>query len=169
MTFNRKGAKALSILRQAPFKKLNFSRYKKGGAILLLPFIIFSSCKDKTVVVPEAVLSSDSLTAVMVDIQLVEAMKIKKGINDSLKKDSLLNLYAVILKKHGILQEQFEQSLSFYKEHPELLEEVYDKTINELSRLQATVGAISNAAADSARNNKAPLPGKTPVQDKSKQ
>lgn len=116
---------------------------------------LFFSCKEKDIVIPESVLSKDTLAAVMVDLQLIEAMKVKKGINDSLSNDSLLLEYGRVFKKHNLNREQFDQSFAFYKEHPELLEEIYDKTINELSRLQAMLGNIRAAVNDSL--NKKPI------------
>lgn len=117
-------------------------------------FLYLSSCKEKTVIIPDSVLAQDTIAAILVDMQLAEAMKIKAGITDSLAKDSLLVQYALIFKKHHISQEQFEQSFAFYKANPKLLEEIYDKTINELSRMQAMLGNINTAVADSIKKSR---------------
>ena len=39
-----------------------------------------------------------------------------------------------ILKKKNISEEKFHESMKFYAEHPELLKEIYDEVVNELSR-----------------------------------
>lgn len=113
--------------------------------ILLLAFLF--SCKEKTVVIPDSVLSKDTMANVLMDIQLEEAIISKLGINDSLPKDSILKGFALIFQKHKISQEQFAKSFDYYKENPEMLEEIYDKVINELSEMQALIGNINSADA----------------------
>lgn len=131
-----------------------------------LLFSLFTSCKEDAIIIPDSVLSQDTMAAVLVDMQLLEAMNVKIGVADSLSKDSILIQYARIFKKHKITQEQFENSLSFYKANPELLEEIYDKTINELSRMQATLGSVNQAKADSIKKSReAPVQHKPQVQN----
>jgi hypothetical protein len=124
------------------------------SALYIFSFLIYFSCNDKTVVIPDSVLPQDTMAAVLVDMQILEALKVKAGITDSLSRDSMLVEYALIFKKHHMNQEQFEQSLDFYKANPRLLEGIYDKTINELSRLQAMLGNINTAIADSIKKSK---------------
>lgn len=124
-------------------------------------FFVLFSCKEKTIVIPDSILAKDTMVAVLVDIQLLEAMKIKEGIKDSLSTDSILFQYSLIFNKQKITQEQFEQSLNFYKSNPELLEEIYDKAISELSRMQAMLGNINIALSDSIKKSREkPIPGK---------
>ena len=147
------------------------SRLKLPLLICPAVFLLLSSCKEKTIVIPDSVLSMDTMAAVLVDVQLLEAMKIKSGINDSVSVDSILFQYALIFNKHKITQEQFEQSFDFYKTNPELLEEIYDKTISELSRMQAMLGNINIAIADSIKKSreKSVVPAKKPKDEKKKQ
>ncbi len=117
----------------------------------ILPFTFLLSCKDKTVIIPDSVITRDSMAQVLSDIQLVEAMRTNKELTDSISKDTIMKIYSILFNKHGISEEQFEQSLDFYKDHPTLLEEIFDKTINELSSRQAVLGSKNTARADSIR------------------
>lgn len=132
------------------------------SSFFFLLFSLFTSCKEETIIIPDYILSQDTMAAVLVDIQLLEAMKVKMGVNDSLSRDSILIQYARIFKRHHITQEQFENSFDFYKSHPRLLEEIFDETINELSRMQATLGKANKATADSVKKSRE-TPGQKPV------
>jgi len=44
-----------------------------------------------------------------------------------------------VLKKHQVTKPQYDSSFVFYTQHPKLLSDVYEKVLNELSKLQAKV------------------------------
>lgn len=128
--------------------------FNSGNIFIGIALAMLFSCREEVVIVPANILHQDSLAAVLVDLQIVEAMKVKKGINDSTMKDSLLLEYSRILKKHNLTKEQFEESFTFYKTNPELLEEIFDRTISELSRKQAMVGSVNKVVMDSIKKSK---------------
>lgn len=118
--------------------------------LIIILIMIQTSCKEKIIVIPENIISKDSMAAILTDIQIEEVLVSKKGINDSVSKDSILMEYASILQKHNITQREFETSYNFYKENPEMLEEIYDKVINKISEMQAILQSIK-AMEDSAK------------------
>lgn len=73
------------------------------------------------------------MSVVITDILLAEAeISLKTFPDTSSEKID----YQKIFEKDKITKEQYDKSISFYIDHPELLNEVYEKVLNELSRMQ---------------------------------
>ena len=98
--------------------------------------ILFFSCgigKDK---VPDSVLPIDKMVQVQVGIHLLEAEQGQRTIDQSLNGTDTISFQSVF-KKENITKTQYDSSLIFYSAHPQLLDEVYDKVINELNKMQS--------------------------------
>ncbi|MBN4062285.1 DUF4296 domain-containing protein [Bacteroidales bacterium AH-315-I05] len=105
--------------------------------LLILTVALFFSCKNDEVIISSDVISEEKMVAVLTDIQLVEAAKARNLIPGTDKITTTLEYYGEILQKHEISQQQFEDSYSVYKDHPEMLGKIYDKVLEELSKKQA--------------------------------
>jgi len=87
-------------------------------------------------------LPAAQMQKILFDIHLAEtySMSLHK---DSTKRnternlDSLAVFYASIFKHHKITQEEFEQSLDWYKQNPEELDSIYTNLIPEVSKLES--------------------------------
>ncbi len=107
--------------------------------VLFFSILLFSCSQDKTLSIPDSVLSEDKMAEVMVDIHLLEAsLNISILSKDKVSKDNV-NPTTDILKRHHITKQQYDESFSFYSHNPMLLSEMYLKVLNELSRMQAQV------------------------------
>lgn len=76
---------------------------------------------------------------VMLDIHLLEAsMSLNVA---SVDKNTATNPTPSfdVLKKNKISKKQYDESFDFYSQHPELLNEVYQLVLNDLSKMQAEV------------------------------
>ena len=106
-------------------------------AILVLSFsmIVVSGCKDNTVVIPPDVMSKDELIPILADLQIAQASLLIFEYSDTVKY-SLKQYQVEILKKKNIPEDKFIGSMKFYAEHPELLREIYEEVVNELSKRQ---------------------------------
>lgn len=108
----------------------------------LLPLFLFG-CDDEFKV-PKVVLDQDKMIEVMTDVQIAESyIKLKF----SLKGDTIRStdsIYAAIYRKHQISAETYDTSFQFYTNHPEVLQEIYEKAINNL----ATIEAINEASKE---------------------
>lgn len=113
------------------------SIYKKIiFAVLISCF--FGCSNPQKVTIPSSVLSKEKMAEVMVDIHLLEAtLNVQVGSNDKIKVQgpASVNIY----NKHQVTKAQFEESFQFYTENPDLLVEVYQLVLNDLSKLQAEV------------------------------
>jgi hypothetical protein len=103
---------------------------------LFLAFALFScgSPEIKSVDIPSDILPKDKMAIVILDIHLAEAEASMRTLPDSTSTEKLG--YQKIFDKHQVTRAQYDASLTFYIEHPELLNEVYEIVLNDLSRMQ---------------------------------
>jgi hypothetical protein len=110
-------------------------------AILLL----LASCDEPVVeIAPEGLLDKDVFTTVMVDVQLVEGMKVHKLGPMREKSPDMEAMYANIFEGHGINQEEFEATYDYYKARPDEMELIYEQVLDSLSKLDVQVKKIYN-------------------------
>lgn len=99
-------------------------------AYLLICFIGFVSCKDDR---PKGILSEDKMTAILIDIYLGEG----KVTRLNLKRDSSLIVFKLyeqkIYEKHQVDREAYEKSMSYYYDHPDEMEVIYDAVMDSLN------------------------------------
>ena len=104
---------------------------------LCLVFFLLSCGENKTISIPTNILSKEKMAEVITDIHLAEAEASMRTVPDSSSKEKLN--FRKIFDKHSITKQQYEKSLSFYIEHPEILDEIYEQVLNELSKMQGEV------------------------------
>lgn len=69
---------------------------------------------------------------ILTDVQILEATIDLNIVSGTAKTDN----HSSIFKKHHITRQQYDSSMLFYSSHPELLTQIYDKVIAELSKKQ---------------------------------
>lgn len=88
---------------------------------------------------PREVLSSRQMEDVLVDLHtadgVIYAADIMYGHEDALKK-----YYEMVLEKHGLTQAQFDSSLVWYTNNPQIFNKIYPRVIE---RLQQSVDVYS--------------------------
>lgn len=95
-----------------------------------------SACKHKgQTPIPSGILQNDQMVQVITDIHLAEAKRDLLMTPDSLVR-APINVQK-IFDEHHVAKSQYEQSLKFYVEHPELMNKVYDDVLNGLNKKQA--------------------------------
>ncbi|MBU1010487.1 MAG: DUF4296 domain-containing protein [Bacteroidetes bacterium] len=130
-------------MMSAPFRfhlKQAFSAIGFVSGIMLLGILV--SCKPiekDTVPKPDIVLSENQMVNLIYDATLAESgmnFKRSKGQDFSVLHDTL---YDLILAKHNISLDLFEENLSWYNQHPENMEVIYNKVIDKLQALKTEV------------------------------
>jgi len=108
--------------------------------------ILFTaSCGEPEIdVVPDGLLDKDKFTEVMVDVQLVEGMKVHKLGPKREKSPDMEAMYANIFAKYNIDQEDFDATYEYYKARPEKMELIYEQVLDSLSKLDVEVKKIYN-------------------------
>lgn len=107
---------------------------KKLFYLFILCNLFFSCGEKKTVSIPATVLPKEKMAAVIKDIHLSEAEMSLRTFPDSTSKEKLS--FQKIFEKDSITKKQYDESLSFYVDHPQLLDTIYEQVLNDLSKMQ---------------------------------
>lgn len=103
-------------------------------------FLLLLSCgtaEQKPVVIPADVLPKEKMAEVITDIHIAEA---KAGLEPYQDSAYAITSFEKIFEQNKITRAQYDSSLVFYIEHPELLDTIYGQVLNELSKMQANTG-----------------------------
>jgi hypothetical protein len=95
----------------------------------------FTSCGSSETL-PEGVLSKEKMIKVLTAVHIAEAEQ-QQRVLDQLASPSDTFSFQDVFKKQQINRAEYENSMKFYSANPELLDQIYDEVINELSRKQA--------------------------------
>lgn len=100
--------------------------------------LLFFSCSEKPDrKIPEGLISEEKMVELLTDIQLIEGAVSKKILNKiDGKKESPL-YYQKAFEKHNVTEDQFELSVRYYTENPEVLQAIYEDVLIELSKIKA--------------------------------
>lgn len=86
---------------------------------LLAAVLLMVSCGGKKL--PEGVLAHDSMVPLLVDVYLLEAYyAVETNYNYDSLSPEMMRAYDDVLARHGVTLDDFETSLAYYSEHPEL-------------------------------------------------
>jgi len=86
------------------------------------------------------VISEDKMTAVLTDLYLVEGvvnMKVRthRKVIDSISRE----YFDMVLIKHQLTKEEFDESMLYYTYHIENLDKIYEAVITNLSVMESEV------------------------------
>jgi len=107
--------------------------------IISCSFILFS-CSKKKVETPPGVLSRQQMVPILADVHIAQAATGTYNTADSVRY-SMNEFLPFILKIHHTTKAQYDSSISYYTSHPDMMEEIYDSVIIELSKKQGEVKA----------------------------
>lgn len=101
-------------------------------------FLLLISCREKSknILIPGNIIPKEKMARVITHIHIAEAEAKLHSPADSTKRDSIN--FKKIFIKDTITKQQYEESLTFYIDHPELLNQVYEQVVNELTKMQGT-------------------------------
>lgn len=102
---------------------------------------------DAPVAIPDDVMSSDSLAAVIADLTLIQAIKNLNVSNELKDVDSFGAYYEGVWQRHGITEKEFRHSFAFYEQHPSIMQEVYAQSA-------ATLKEREEAAEEAKKHRK---------------
>lgn len=96
----------------------------RGGLVLLL-FLSLVGCR------PHGVLSSKQMRSVLYDLHRTDAILQAAGYNYGHDED-VAKYYQAVMDKHGVTQAQFDSSLVWYTNNPQLFDKIYPRVVKEL-------------------------------------
>lgn len=114
---------------------------RRYGVVLLGAALLFSCSK-----VPDGILSEKEMKAVLIDMQLAEAVinTDYKTYGDDAQKEAL---YQAVFRKHKIEQAVYDSSLIWYGRNLDVYMQVYDLVLAELNERQKALGDVQANAA----------------------
>lgn len=104
-------------------------------ALLLLLATLLASCEVK---MPEEIVSPDKMESLLYDYHLAQSMSSEYT---SLEYKEKL-VFSYVFSKHGVTQEQFENSMEWYNRYPKHLQKIY---ANLEKRLEEEVEKMNDA------------------------
>lgn len=106
-------------------------------AITLILMLALVSCSEKQQGPPKNVLDKEQMSELLVDFTLAESAATVNPKKSPLEKYD--STYAFNpLKDRKIERALYDTSLYYYSRHPEEFKEVYDLTLEKLSKMQAS-------------------------------
>jgi hypothetical protein len=106
--------------------------------VILISICTFTACKKPEVKIPEGVLKKEQMVPILADVHIAQAVAVMNSASDTTRY-SLPKLMKYILDIHHTSQAQYDSSIAFYTKHPEIMSQIYDSVITELSKKQGEV------------------------------
>ena len=106
-----------------------------GFGPMLILFLFACSATDKSREEKPA-LDKETLTSLITDLQLAEAILQEKQAHVSDSTDYASYYYNGIFDKYHTTREEFHQTMEYYRNHLDELEKIYKDVVERLSRLQ---------------------------------
>jgi len=82
---------------------------------------------------PEGLMEREEFKETLLDAQLIEARLNHEMILEQMKTLPVEKYYEELFEKHQVTKEKFEKTFNYYTEHPDLLKEIYDEIMTELT------------------------------------
>ena len=107
---------------------------------LLILFCLFISCSTTDKQLPDNIISKEIFITVLKEAHLAEAaFELSKSKGGETAEKVLDNTYSEIYSTHNIDKDRFEETLSYYANHPEELERIYSKALKDLVQERPTL------------------------------
>lgn len=112
----------------------------KNSIAFFFLLLAFAACY-RSAKVPEfnaaAILPPDSMVAVLTDIHILEGIDNTVNKKDTAMANVTERTLDIILNKHRIDRDAFEENLRYYAYHTEEYDKIYDQVIINLSKLES--------------------------------
>ena len=101
---------------------------------ILIIYCFLLACSSSKERITEGILSEKELVSILKEVHLAEAnFELLKTNSKEVAQNTLLNNYQEIYSKYNIDENEFQQTLEYYANHPEKLEGIYSKVLEEIT------------------------------------
>lgn len=91
----------------------------------------FTACKNVTI--PDDVMSKETMVDFLSEAYLLEGFyAVETGYHYDLMKPEIVASYDSLFARFGITQEDFNHSIDYYTQHPDLYQEIHQKVVDRL-------------------------------------
>ena len=92
------------------------------------------ACSSPKERIPEGILPEKEMVSILKEVHLAEAnFELLKTNSKKVAQNTLLNNYQEIYSKYNIDENEFQQTLEYYANHPEKLEGIYSKVLEDIT------------------------------------
>lgn len=105
------------------------------AAIFFVLLMMGCSSPDEEIA-PDDLLAKDKFVEVMVDVQLLEAIRKQKMIREDDPTVKLASWYKEVFEKHSITEDQFTTTFTWYYGRPDEMILIYEEVFEQLSLLE---------------------------------
>ena len=109
----------------------------KKRLVTLSTWVLFLACTEGTEAPPANLIDRARFVDLLVDVQLIEAVGKQKMVRQGDPREKIAGYYRETFEKHGVTDSLFYETYDWYYAHPQLMQEVYDEVINELSVIES--------------------------------
>jgi hypothetical protein len=117
-------------------KKFKYHSFPFLACLMVLA--VCCSCSKPKPVIPKGILTRGQMVPVLVDIHIAQAATGLYSAGDSMHF-TMGDYIPLILSEHHIEKAMYDTSIAFYTRNPEIMQDLYDDVINELSKKQGEV------------------------------
>jgi hypothetical protein len=86
--------------------------------------------------IPDDIIRPDTMVEVITDVNLVQASQ-RMGIVIDTADTGAYTSFNYVWRRHRITEDEYKKSLAFYTHNPALLDSMYEKVLNNLSKQKA--------------------------------
>jgi len=90
--------------------------------------------------VPANIINPDDMVKIYRDIHLTDAYIANQKLRINIDYIKINGYYNSITEKYGYSRTKIDSSMNYYSHHPELMNEIYDIVLTDLSKMEDTVG-----------------------------
>jgi hypothetical protein len=108
--------------------------------LTLFIFCVFGASCDNgnKIKIPKDILCQDTMVEVITDVHLVQAAQRMSMVIDTADTGAFTS-FNYVWKKHNLTEAQYKKNLDFYTHNPAILDSIYEKVLNNLSKQKAVL------------------------------
>jgi hypothetical protein len=112
-------------------------------AFIFSLFFLVNCSQNKGEKIPEGIIPFDTMSNIMLDVQLMESHLNSERMYDPYIADSTLAFYNAVYKKHNVLKEDYDSSLMYYSKHILLMDSLYNSVFAKLQEKEIELQDVS--------------------------
>lgn len=123
-------------------------KYVLGVLFVLISLL---ACKRSTEKIPPYVIPKNKLIPLLVDYHLAQGISNSTAFRQRTQRYPVVNLSDSVLAAHGYTRVQFDSTLLYYSRNVNDFNEIYERVITELNRMQAKIEEKKSPAVDTSK------------------
>jgi len=116
--------------------------------LIFLISIVFFSCKKKHENLPSYIIPKEKFIYLLVDYHLAQGISSTYDFRKKTKQLNKISLCDSVIIAYGYTRAMFDSSIMYYSKNIKEFDEIYEKVITELNRMQAKEEAAKDISTD---------------------